>query len=97
MNNQELKYMKVINDCKANIKNLEWIFSHFGPMIEKMDGDAYDLFESGYRQYLHYEIQDLENASYELSAIHRKMVERSESARKAAATRKANRSKKSAV
>jgi len=69
------------------------VFQKYAPMIRKMSERAYQLFEAGYNEAMHWSNHGINMSEDGLSDLHRSMVNRSEAARKAAATRKANKEK----
>ncbi len=69
------------------------IFQQYAQKIRQMSERAYQLFEAGYRDSLHWSHHGIEMAEDNLSDLHRSMVNRAEGARKAAATRKAKKEK----
>lgn len=69
------------------------LFEKYAPAVRAIDERVYELFESGYKESMYWSQHGINMASEYLSELHRQMVNRSEGARKAAATRKANKEK----
>ena len=69
------------------------LFEKYAPAVRAIDERVYELFESGYRESMYWSEHGIEMASEYLAGLHRQIVNRSEGARKAAATRKANKAK----
>jgi hypothetical protein len=69
------------------------VFEKYAPMIRRMSERAYQLFEAGYRDSMHWSNHGINMADEGLADLHRSMVNRADGARKAAATRKAKKEK----
>jgi hypothetical protein len=69
------------------------LFEKYSPAVRAIDERVYELFESGYRDSMYWSQHGIDMANEYLGELHREMVNRSEGARKAAATRKANKEK----
>jgi hypothetical protein len=78
---------------QESIKEDEAVFEKYGPLIKKMNESAYSMFESGFKDSVYWSNNGIYNCSEALFELHRQMVNRAEGARKAAATRKANKEK----
>jgi leucyl-tRNA synthetase len=92
MNNLEYEQelADMIRKSKKELMDDRAVFEHYGPIIKKMNKQAYDMFKSGYKDSVYWNEQSILNAGEALSDLYRRMVNRSEAGRKAAATRKAN-------
>ena len=69
------------------------LFEKYASAVRAIDERVYELFESGYKESMYWSQHGIDMASEYLAELHRQIVNRSEGARKAAATRKANKEK----
>ena len=89
----EQELADIIQRDKKSLENDRAIFEQYGPLIKKMNKKAYNMFKSGYEESVHWNRHGISMASEALGDHYRRVVNRSEAARKAAATRKANKEK----
>jgi hypothetical protein len=89
----EQELVEIINNSQDELEKDHEVFEKYAPMIRKMSERAYQLFEGGYQDSLNWGNHSISMANDGLSDLHRSMVNRAEGARKAAATRKANKAK----
>jgi len=82
---------------QSEMKKEKALFEKYGPAVRAIDERVYELFESGYKESMYWSEHGINMANEYLTEIHRQMVNRSEGARKAAATRKANKDKATAA
>jgi hypothetical protein len=84
---------ETIRFYQSEMEKEKALFEKYAPAVRAIDERVYELFESGYRESMYWSEHSINMANEYLYELHRQMVNRSEGARKAAATRKANKAK----
>ena len=82
-----------ISFYQSEMEKEEALFEKYAPVLKQIDERVYELFESGYKESMYWSQHGINMANEYISELHSQMVNRSEGARKAAATRKANKEK----
>jgi hypothetical protein len=83
----------IIEERKKSIETSAELFEKYGPIIKAMDETVYSWMVSGYRDHKFYDEMDIEQHGMLMDDILYRRNVRSEAAKKAAATRKLNKSK----
>jgi uncharacterized protein YwgA len=89
----EQELVDIIRSYELSIEEDRMIFEEYGPLVKALNQEAYNMFERGYQDSVNWGQHGVLMANEALSELHRQMVNRAEGARKAAATRKANKEK----
>lgn len=89
----EQELADTIRSYELSIEEDRMIFEKYGPLVKALNQEAYNMLEHGYRDSVNWSQHGILMANEGLSELHRQMVNRAEGARKAAATRKANKEK----
>ncbi len=84
-----------IEERKKSILASEELFNKYGPVVKAMDETIYNWMLYGFNQDRFYDQMDIENQGEMMDDILYRRHVRSEAAKKAAATRKRNKAKKS--